>query len=114
MTSFISYVEHPSDIQNLLCDFGDFCANATLYVPKGSKAAYEAADGWKDFKEIVEVVYGDADGDGDVDPKDVELVVDYIMNGKTEGLHLVNADANGNKVLNVVDIVKMINAIKNR
>jgi hypothetical protein len=29
-------------------------ANATLYVPKGSKAAYEAADYWKDFKEIVE------------------------------------------------------------
>ena len=30
------------------------CANATLYVPRGSKAAYEAADYWKDFKEIVE------------------------------------------------------------
>ena len=27
----------------------------TLYVPKGSKAAYEAADIWKDFKEIVEI-----------------------------------------------------------
>lgn len=30
-------------------------ANATLYVPIGSKAAYEAADYWKDFKEIIEV-----------------------------------------------------------
>ena len=29
-------------------------ANATLYVPKGCKAAYEAADYWKEFKEIVE------------------------------------------------------------
>ncbi|MCR5360933.1 MAG: leucine-rich repeat domain-containing protein [Bacteroidales bacterium] len=29
-------------------------ANATLYVPTGSKAAYEAADYWKEFKEIVE------------------------------------------------------------
>ena len=28
--------------------------NATLYVPLGCKAAYEAADVWKDFKEIVE------------------------------------------------------------
>ena len=27
-------------------------ANATLYVPAGSKAAYEAADYWKEFKEI--------------------------------------------------------------
>ena len=29
--------------------------NATLYVPQGSKAAYEAADYWKEFKEIVEI-----------------------------------------------------------
>ena len=27
-------------------------ANATLYVPAGSKAVYEAADYWNDFKEI--------------------------------------------------------------
>ena len=30
-------------------------ANATLYVPKGSKTAYKAADYWKEFKEIVEI-----------------------------------------------------------
>ena len=30
-------------------------ANATLYVPAGSKSAYEAADYWKEFKEIVEM-----------------------------------------------------------
>ena len=28
--------------------------NATLYVPAGTKAAYQAADYWKEFKEIVE------------------------------------------------------------
>ena len=31
------------------------CANATLYVPYGSKAAYEAANYWKEFKEIKEM-----------------------------------------------------------
>jgi hypothetical protein len=30
-------------------------ANATLYVPYGSTAAYEAADYWKEFKEIIEM-----------------------------------------------------------
>lgn len=30
-------------------------ANATLYVPYGCKATYEAADYWKDFKEIIEM-----------------------------------------------------------
>ena len=29
--------------------------NATLYVPKGSKAAYQKATYWKEFKEIIEV-----------------------------------------------------------
>ncbi len=29
-------------------------ANATLYVPKGSKAAYQAANYWKEFKAIIE------------------------------------------------------------
>ena len=31
-------------------------SNITLYVPFGTKALYEAADVWKDFKEIVEFV----------------------------------------------------------
>ena len=30
-------------------------ANATLYVPAGCKGAYEAANYWKEFKEIVEI-----------------------------------------------------------
>lgn len=30
------------------------CDNATLYVPSGTKAKYEATDGWRDFKNIVE------------------------------------------------------------
>lgn len=29
--------------------------NATLYVPYGCKATYEAADAWKEFKEIIEM-----------------------------------------------------------
>ena len=31
------------------------CEKATLYVPKGSKAAYEAATGWNEFKNIAEI-----------------------------------------------------------
>ena len=30
-------------------------ANATLYVPTGAKTAYQAADYWKEFKEIIEM-----------------------------------------------------------
>jgi len=85
---------------------------ATLYVPLGSKSRYENASGWKDFENIIEVNFGDADGDGDVTMEDVELVKEYIMTGKAEGLIFTNADTNGNKQLNAADIVKMINIIK--
>ena len=46
--------------------YGTPYANATLYVPAGSKAAYEAANCWKEFNEIVEILAGIikfADGD---------------------------------------------------
>ena len=66
--------------------------NATLYVPAGSKSAYEAADHWKEFKEIVEmaapsnIVFADAnvkaicvehwdtDGDGELSTDEAAAV----------------------------------------
>ena len=89
-------------------------ANATLYVPKGCVEAYASADYWKEFKEIVEISPGDADGDGNVDQKDIDLVVEYIMNGEAEGLNLINATGSDRKVLNVTDIVRIINIMKNK
>ena len=60
------------------------CAKATLYVPTGTKAAYEAANYWKVFKEIVEykVIYkntGDLNGDGKVTSADVTKLVNMIL-----------------------------------
>lgn len=54
--------------------------NATLYVPAGSKAAYQTADYWKEFKEIVEV--GDLNGDTELTAQDASLVLQQIA-GKT-------------------------------
>ena len=47
-------------------------ANATLYVPKGSKGYYQEASVWKDFKQIMELEQGDANGDGKVTIADVK------------------------------------------
>ena len=71
---------------------------ATLYVPKGSKAKYQAADGWKNFQNIVEMVPSDpiiqfadaevkricvenwdTDGDGELSEKEAAAVTD--LNG---------------------------------
>jgi len=53
------YVEWPTplklDFPLLFYWGGD--NNIILYVPKGTKALYEAAEGWKDFKDIIE--YGE-------------------------------------------------------
>ena len=59
-------------------------ANATLYVPKGSKAAYEAADYWKEFKEIIEIA----------DPNELNAEPVKLLTGKTKpvSLSLENQD----------------------
>ena len=48
-----SYSNEPISIQK--STFGGKESNVTLYVPYGCKAAYEAADYWKEFKEIIEM-----------------------------------------------------------
>ena len=58
--------------------------SATLYVPIGAKAAYKAADYWKNFGNIVEMeftVAGDVDGDDTVDVADVTAIVEVILAG---------------------------------
>ena len=57
--------------------------NATLYVPAGSKAAYEAADYWKEFKEIVEMEETPAQESEDTDISQMDNVI-YVE--KTEAL----------------------------
>ena len=52
LTSVIVHSESPLSIPSN--SFQDQ-ANTTLYVPYGCKSAYEAADYWKDFKEIIEL-----------------------------------------------------------
>ena len=58
--------------------------NATLYVPAGSKAAYEAADYWKEFKEIVEMEDVPVDND----------VISFV-DANVKALCVANFDTNG-------------------
>ena len=47
-------LENPTPV-SITSDVFTNRAKATLYVPAGSKAAYEAASYWKEFKKIVEI-----------------------------------------------------------
>ena len=77
-------------------------AEATLYVPVGCKAAYEAADYWKEFKEIIEmssfITFADANvkaicvqnwdtnGDGELSEDEAAAVTSLgvVFKGNTE------------------------------
>ena len=77
-------------------------SNAILYVPKGSKPAYQIADYWNEFKEIRELgdefQQGDVNNDGQVDTQDAILVIQRYL-GETpsvfsEGMSDMNNDGN--------------------
>ncbi len=58
----------------------------TLFVPVGCTSAYEAADYWWQFKEILEtgaqpgIKEGDVNGDGKVNVTDIMRIVNIILN----------------------------------
>ena len=61
-------------------------ANATLYIPAGSKAAYQSANYWKEFKEIVEMA-------------PISPIIEFADN-KTKDLCVYYWDSNGDGELN--------------
>jgi hypothetical protein len=93
LTSVTTFAEEPVAIYtgfpNAANSMSNSIGNATLYVPKGSKAAYEAADYWKAFKEIAEIEDENPDlKDGDtftaLTPEGVEMTFKVISAyGKT-------------------------------
>ena len=82
-----------------------------LYVPLNSADKYRAAEGWGEFENIVEMksnIPGDANNDGEVDGKDVDATVGYIMEGKTDSFIFKNADVKADSKINAADIVKIV------
>lgn len=84
----------------------------TLYVPRGSKAAYQAANIWKNFTNIVEIDLpveakrGDVNGDGQVTISDVTALIDYLLGGgiiSTEA-----ADVNLDNGVTISDVTTLI------
>lgn len=74
--------ESPLSIDSYCFGISGCHTKATLYVPYGSKDAYEAADVWTDFKEIIEM-----------DPTPSSPV--RIVDGDVRVICISNFDANG-------------------
>ena len=89
-------------------------ANATLYVPQGSKEAYQSAQYWREFKNIVEIIKGNVNKDGKVTIADVTALVDIIL-GKdgTEPFVFDHecADVNEDGIITIPDVSALVNII---
>lgn len=86
-------------------------ANATLYVPKGSKSAYQEASVWKDFKQIMELEDGDANGDGKVTIADVTATVNFILGSEGGRFVYSNADMSHDYKVTTDDVKAIVNMI---
>ena len=88
-----------------------FLSSCTLYVPKGSKAAYQAADYWKEFKTILEFPDTDVNQDGATDVVDVVDIARYVVGSPSDSFHEFLADLNSDDQVNVADAVVLVNDI---
>lgn len=90
-------------------------STAQLVVPRGCKAAYESAPIWQNFTSIiernldVEIICGDADGDGTVGIADATSIIDYILGHGDIDIHA--ADANGDGIIGIADVTAIIDHI---
>ena len=106
LTSVTVEWETPLEINNSVFSSVDL-SNLTLIVPKGTKAAYEAADVWRDFGTIVEMGSGDLSGDGTVNGTDLVVQTNLILSGEYNPV----ADLNNDAKVNGTDYVMMVNVI---
>ena len=92
---------------------GQVYEDCTLYVPRGTKAAYQAAKGWKNFLKIEEVgkLVGDVNGDDVVNIVDVITTVNYILGNGEDTFDETVADMNDDGNVNIVDVTLIVNAI---
>ena len=103
-----SQIEQPFAINESVFDN---YTTATLYVPRGTKAKYQATDGWKNFTNIIETDFkdelqGDVNGDMTIDVADIGSVID-VMAGSAS-VSPTEADVNGDGVVDVADIGTII------
>ena len=112
--TFKSPTPIPVDRGNLFYNI----SNITLYVPKGSKAAYEAADYWKDFKEIKEVsdsdgdyVLGDANNDGKLTIADYTAIAHHILGRTPDNFNEKAANVNGDNKINMADYIGVVHLL---
>lgn len=119
LTSVVSYIPIPvvisSNVFGVLSGSTITAPTATLTVPYNAKSQYEAAEGWRDFPNTVEMEpsgLGDANNDDIVDANDIKTIADYIMGKNPSPFVFANANINGDSKVDVADLVLLVNMVK--
>ncbi|MBO7141477.1 MAG: leucine-rich repeat protein [Prevotella sp.] len=112
LTSVTSWITNPFEInENVFWIKGVFNTSATLYVPKGTKAKYEATPAWNLFKKIEEKVQkGDVNEDGAVDVADIATIIDLMA----KSIYDPAVDVNGDIGIDVADIAEVIDIMSGK
>lgn len=117
MTKVISLISEPFAFNDNVFTQTAY-STATLVVPTGTKAKYQATPGWKNFFNIIEegdehdpVIPGDLSADGEVNSTDLVILVNMIMGRQTK---IAAADLNGDGEVNSTDLVMLVNKIMNK
>ena len=91
--------------------------NATLFVPRGSKQAYQTTGNWAKFVNIVEIdveqpgLPGDLNGDGNVDIEDVNILINLILEQTSADDVIGDPDLDGSGGTDIADVNALINLI---
>lgn len=110
VTSLTSYIVDPSRVTMGTNVFKNMdYEKCVLHVPDGTSGLYMNADQWQQFLNIVEMVNGDANGDGEVTAADVTLLYNLILNNDNSGV--VNADQNGDGEITAADVTAIYNIL---
>lgn len=88
-----------------------------LFVPTDCKSAYQSAEYWQNFTNIIELdpdyILGDANGDGCLDVMDIVNVAQCIVGNVPDNFSPLAGDYNEDGSIDVFDIVNMAIAILN-
>lgn len=82
-----------------------------LHVPVNYIEAYQSAEYWKDFGNIVAYPVGDVNYDGGVDISDVLYTVDDVLGKIPVGFHADNADITKDGKIDISDVLSIVDII---
>ena len=86
-------------------------ANATLYVPRGSKSSYSSATNWSSFNAIKEYPDGDVNQDSKTDVVDVVDIARFVVGTPATSFDEFLADMNIDGSVTVADAIVLVNDI---